>query len=115
VALVPLLVWCAVVVARPGDLPLDRTAWWTVGLASVGLASGVAALASRRGVPSPGSVLASVLALAVLSPVVVTAFLGWGSVYPVSDVASGVWAFWGVVGAGGVVAWVLAARPGLRT
>ena len=115
VALVPLVVWSAVVVARPGGLPLDRTAWWAVGLVSVGLASGVAAMASRRGVPSPGPVLASVVALAVLSPVVVTAFLGWGSVYPVSDVASGVWAFWGVVGVGGAVLWALATRPALRS
>lgn len=115
VALLPLALWGAVVLARPGDLPLDRTAWWSVGAATVALASGAAALASRREVDSPGSVLASVAAFAVLAPVVVTGFLEWEPVYPVSDLASGVWAFWAVVGAGGLAAWLAASRPGLRT
>ena len=114
VALVPLALWCAVVVARPGDLPLDRSAWWSVGAATLALTSGLAAWLSRRAVDSPGAVLASVVAVAVLSPVVVTAFLGWESVYPVSDVAGGVRAFWLTVGASGLVAWVAATRPGLH-
>lgn len=114
VALVPLALWCAVVVARPGDLPLDRSAWWSVGVATLALTSGLAALASRRAVDSPGAVLAPVVALAVLSPVVVTSFLGWESVYPASELAGGIWAFWLTVGAGGLVAWVAATRPGLH-
>lgn len=115
VALLPLVVWCGIVLARPGDLPLHRSGWWLVGGASVVLTSGLAARASRRAVDSPGSVLAPVVVLAVLSPVVVTAFLGWRTVYPVSDFTPGTWAFWLVVAGGGIVAWLLAARPGART
>lgn len=114
VVMVPLAVWCALVVARPGDLPLARSAWWLVGAAVIALTSGVAAWASRREVGFPGSVLAPVIALAVLSPVVVTAFLGWESVYPVSDLARGVWAFWLAVGGLGLIAWGAASRPGMR-
>ena len=114
VALVPLAVWCGAVLARPGDLPLDRWAWWSVGAATLALASGLAAMASRREVDSPGALLASLVALVVLAPVVVTAFLGWDSVYPVSDLPTGVWAFWAVVGTAGVTTWLAAARPGLR-
>lgn len=114
VALLPLAVWGAVVLARPGGLPLDRAAWWAVGAATVALASGVAALAARREVDAPGSLLASLVAFAVLAPVVVTGFLGWESVYPVSDLAPGVWGFWAVVGCGGVAAWLVAARPGVQ-
>jgi hypothetical protein len=113
VALLPLAVWGSVVLARPGDLPLDRWAWWAVGVATLALVSGVAALASRREVDTPGSLLASVVAFAVLAPVVVTGFLGWESVYPLSDLALGVWVFWGSVGAGGAAAWAAAARPGM--
>lgn len=112
VALLPLAVWGSVVLARPGGLPLDRGAWWAVGAATVVVASGAAALASRREVDAPGSLLASVVTFALLAPVVVTGFLGWGSVYPLADVPSGVWAFWAVVGATGVATWVAAARPG---
>lgn len=114
VVLLPLAVWCAVVLARPGDLPLDRSAWWAVGAATLALASGAAALASRREVDAPGSLLASVAAFAVLAPVVVSGFLGWESVYPLTGLPSGVWAFWAVVGSCGAAAWIAAARPGLR-
>ena len=113
VALLPLSVWGSVVLARPGDLPLDRWAWWSVGMATLALVSGGAALASRREVDAPGSLLASVVAFAVLAPVVVTGFLGWESVYPLTDLAPAVWRFWVAVGAGGAVAWAAAARPGL--
>ncbi|MCY4726849.1 hypothetical protein NYO98_11225 [Nocardioides sp. STR2] len=112
VALLPLAVWGAVVLAGPGDLPLDRWAWWSVGAATTALVSGVAALASRREVGTPGSLLASVVSFAVLAPVIVTGFLGWGSVYPLADLAPGAWAFWASVGAGGAVMWVAATRPG---
>ncbi|HEX5917514.1 MAG TPA: hypothetical protein VFY76_06640 [Nocardioides sp.] len=114
VVLLPLVVWGTVVLARPGDLPLDRWAWWAVGAATVALASGLAALAARREVDSPGSLLASVVAVVVLAPVVVTGFLGWESVYPVSDLPPGVWGFWVVVGAAGVAVWLAAVRPGVR-
>jgi len=112
VALLPLAVWGSVVLARPGDLPLDRWAWWAVGVATLALVSGVAALASRREVDTPGSLLASVVAFTVLAPVVVTGFLGWESVYPLSELAPGVWVFWVAVGVGGAAAWAAATRPG---
>ena len=114
VVLVPLVAWSVVVVVRPGDLPLDRAGWWLVGGAAVVLTSGLAARGSRRGVDSPGAALASVVALVVLSPVVVTGFVGWDSVYPLSGFSAGTWAFWLVVGSGGMVAWWAAARPGIR-
>jgi hypothetical protein len=112
VVVLPLLVWAGIVLARPGDLPLHRSGWWLAGGATVVLTSGLAARASRRAVDAPGSVLASVAVLAVLSPVVVSGFLGWDSVYPASGFTTGTWAFWLVVASGGVVAWVVAARPG---
>ena len=112
--LVPLVAWGVVVVVRPGDLPLDRAGWWLVGGAAIALSSGVAAWGSRRAVDSPGPALASVVALVVLSPVVVTGFVGWDSVYPLSGFSAGTWAFWLVVGSGGMVAWWAAARPGIR-
>ena len=54
VVLVPLGGWTVVVVVRPGDLPLDRSGWWLVGVAAIALTSGLAARASRRAVASPG-------------------------------------------------------------
>lgn len=114
VALLPLAVWGSVVLARPGDLPLDRWAWWSVGAAALALASGAAALASRRQVESPGSLLASVAALAVMSPVVVSGFLGWESAYPMGGLTASTWAFWWVVAAAGATGWAVALRPGIR-
>lgn len=113
VVLLPLLAWGAVVVVRPGDLPLDRAGWWLVGGAAIALASGLAAWGSRRAVDRPGPALASVVALVVLSPVVVTGFVGWDSVYPLSGFTAGTWAVWLVVAALGAAAWCagLANRP----
>ena len=53
VALLPLAVWGSVVLARPGDLPLDRWAWWSVGMATLALVSGARGpgLAPRGGRP----------------------------------------------------------------
>ena len=52
--------------------------------------------------------------LAVISPVVIGAFLGWDSIYPIGDFSAGVVAFWlGVAGAG-ALACVAALRPGVR-
>ena len=113
VAAVPFALWALRRVVQPGDLQLDRSAWWAVGTATLALASGAAAVASRREVDAPGSLLASVAAFAVLAPVVVTGFLGWESVYPLSDLAPGVWVFWIAVGVGGAAAWAVAARPGM--
>ena len=104
VALVPLGVWGVVVLARPGDLPLERAGWWLIGGAGVVLAVGLAALASRREVPAPGATLAGAAALVAIAPVVVSGFLGWSSVYPFGDFAGGVWVFWLVLAGVGVSA-----------
>lgn len=107
VALVPLGVWAVVVLARPGDIPLDRGGWLLIGFAAVSLSVGATALASRLEVPSPGAMIAPVVALAAIAPVVVTAFLGWESVYPIGDLPRGVWALWLVVaGLGAFAGWV---------
>jgi hypothetical protein len=52
--------------------------------------------------------------LIVISPVVLTAFLGWDSPYPVDDFGSGVRSFWYAVAAAGVLACLAALRPGVR-
>lgn len=114
VAVVPLAGWTAIVLARPGDLPLERPGWWLLGAATIALTAGLAAWASRREVAAPSSVLAAVVTLAVISPVVVTSFLGWDSVYPIDGFTQGAWTFWSVVAGGGALVWVVAMRPGIR-
>ena len=114
VAGVPLVVWTLAVIVRPGDLPLDRPAWWLVGFAAIGLTAGLAALASRRAVASPGGSLAAGVVMVVISPVVVAAFLGWDSLYPIGDFASGVLTFWLAVAGAGALACAAALRPGVR-
>ncbi|UUZ60543.1 hypothetical protein [Nocardioides sp. B-3] len=99
---------------RPGDLPLERPGWWLVGAATIALTAGLAAWASRREVAAPSRALAAVVTLAVISPVVVTSFPGWESVYPVDGFGPGARTFWSVVAASGVVAWLVAMRPGIR-
>lgn len=54
------------------------------------------------------------VALAVISPVIVTSFLGWDSVYPVEDFTRAARAFWSVVAGGGALVSVVALRPGIR-
>ena len=113
VAGVPLGVWTLFVVARPGDLPLDRSAWWLLGFAAIGLTVGLAALASRHAVNNPGGSLAPAVVLVVISPVVISAFLGWDTLYPIGDFASGVLAFWLAVAGAGALACLAALRPGV--
>lgn len=114
-ALLPLAVWALVVTVRPGNLPLSRASWLVVGLATIALTAGVAALASRHAVATPGSSLASVVVLGAISPVVICAFLGWGSIYPVDDFSASVLAIWlGLAGAG-ALACAAALRPGVST
>ena len=115
VAGVPLALWALVVLVRPGDLPLERPGWWLVGAATIVTVAGAAALASRRDVSAPGSFLAAVVVLAVLAPVVVTAFLGWQSVYPIDGFADAAWLFWLAVTVTGAVVWLLALSPSLGT
>lgn len=108
VAAVPLGVWAAVVLARPGDVPLHRGGWLLIGFAAIALSVGSAALASRLEVPSPGAMIAPVVALAAIAPLVVTAFLGWESVYPIGDFPTGAWASWLVVASCGSLTWLVA-------
>ena len=114
VALVPLALWSAIVLARPGDLPLHRGGWLLLGLAAVSLSVGAAALASRLEVPAPGAMIAPVVALAAIAPVVVAAFLGWESVYPIGDFPRGVWVFWSLVGCGAALVAFPALGSGVR-
>lgn len=113
VALLPLGVWTVVVGLRPGDLPLSRGSWSLVGAAAIGLTAGLAALASRRAVPTPGRSLSELVVLAALSPVVICGFVGWDSPYPVGTFPSGVVTFWLAVSAAGVLAGAAALRPGV--
>jgi hypothetical protein len=57
--------------------------------------------------------LAAVSVPAVISPVVVTGFLGWEPLYPVDGFSDPVLAFWLSVAAGGAVAVLLGLRPDL--
>ena len=114
VAALPLALWTALVWWRPGDLPLERPSWWLVGAAATLTGVGLAGLASRRAVSAPGGSLASGLVLAALGPVVVAAFLGLDTIYPVGDFPAGVRTLWLGVGAAGLLAAALALRPGVR-
>jgi hypothetical protein len=113
VALVPLVLWGAVLWLQPGDLRLDRGAWWAVGSAAIVLAAGAAALASRLSVAAPGGVLAPVVAIALIGPLVVTSLLGWSSVYPFGNLTAAGQGLWWSVGGAGVLTCVVALRPGL--
>ena len=112
---VPLLVWTLFVAVSPGDLPLSRGSWLLIGLAAITLTAGIAALASRRSIPTPGSSLAAVVVLALLTPVVVGTFLDWESLYPIDDFSAAVLTVWFGVATAGVLACAAALRPGLRT
>jgi hypothetical protein len=110
---VPLLLWAVFVLVRPGDLPLSRGWWLLIGLAAITLTAGLAALASRRAVPSPGGALAGGVVLAAIAPVVIGAFLDWESLYPMGQFPTSVVVVWLSVGAAGVLACLAALRPGV--
>ena len=112
-ALVPLSLWALVVAVRPGDLPLSRASWFLVGLATIALTAGLAALASRHAIATPGSSLASIVVLGAISPVVICAFLGWDSIYPIDDFSAAVLTVWLAVAGAGVLACAAALRPGI--
>lgn len=114
VALVPLALWAGLVAWRPGDLPLERPGWLLVGLSTLLLIVGVAGVAARRELAAPGALIAPVIAIAVFSPVVITLFLGWSSIYPTGEFARGVTTFWLVVAGSGLVTCAVALRPRLR-
>ena len=113
-AAVPFVVFACVVAVRPGDLPLARGPWLLLGAGAIGLTTGLAALASRRHVSRPGSSLSGPVVLAVLGPVVVTAFLGWESIYPVGEFGAGVRNLWLGISGLAVVTCLLALWPRLR-
>lgn len=114
VALVPLAVWAVLVAVRPGDAPLARPGWWLVGGAAILVVTGSAALASRRLVPSPGSVLAPVVAVAVVAPVTLAGMFSWGTLYPIGDFPDAVRTVWLAVALSGAAVCAVALRPGLH-
>ncbi len=114
VVLVPLLVWGTAVQLRPGDLDLARSAYWFLGGAAVALAAGLAAMASRHAVPTPGAALAAGIALATLGPVIVTLFLDLDPIYPFGDFPTGVALLWTGVAAVGVACCAVGLRPAVR-
>jgi hypothetical protein len=114
VALLPLLLWTLVVLARPGDLPLVRGSWFLVGGAAIVATAGTAALASRHAVPSPGSTLAGGVVMTLVGPVIVCGFLDWDSLYPLGDFPARVLVVWLIVATAGGLACFTALRPGVR-
>ncbi len=111
-ALIPLGLWMVLVATT--DLPLEVDAWWLIGLAAIGLTVGLAALASRRAIATPGGSLSGGVVLAVIGPVVVCDFLDWGSLYPLGDFGDGLVIFWLATAGAGVLLCISATRPGLR-
>ena len=114
VASVPLALWAVVVALRPGDVSLSRPGWWLLGSATVVLVAGAAALASRRLVPTPGAVLAPMVALAAVAPVTLSGMFSWGSIYPIGDFPDAVRTVWLGVALGAAVVCAVALRPGVR-
>ena len=115
VTLLPLSVWAVVVALRPGDVAFVRPGWWLLGGATLVLVAGSAALASRRLVPTPGALLAPVVALAAVAPVTLTGMFSWGSLYPIGDFPHAVRTVWLGVALVGAGACMVAFRPGLRS
>lgn len=114
VTLLPLSIWAVVVALRPGDVPFVLSGWWLLGGATLLLVAGSAALASRRLVPTPGALLAPVVALAAVAPVTVTGLFSWGTLYPIGDFPDAVRIVWSCVALIGAAVCAVALRPGLR-
>jgi hypothetical protein len=112
VTLVPLSVWAVVVALRPGDVAFWLPGWWLLGGATVLLVAGSAALASRRLVPTPGALLAPVVALAAVAPVTLSGMFSWGSLYPIGDFPDSVRTVWLGVALSGAAVAAVALRPG---
>jgi hypothetical protein len=108
VAAVPFLVWSVLVLVQPGGLPLSRGSWLVVGLAMISASAGLAALASRHAVPSPGGALAGGVVLTAISPVIVCGFLDWEPLYPLGDFPTGVLTVWLALAGAGLLACAVA-------
>jgi hypothetical protein len=114
VALVPLSLWAVVVSVRPGHVSLAQPGWWLLGGSTVLLVAGSAALASRRLVPTPGALLAPVVAVAAVAPVTLSGMFSWGTLYPIGDFPDPVRTVWLGVALSGAAVCAVALRPGLR-
>jgi hypothetical protein len=114
VTLLPLSAWVLVVILRPGGVQLARVDWWLLGGATILLVAGSAALASRRYVPTPGALLAPLVAVAAVAPVTIGGMFSWGTLYPIGDFPDPVRTVWLAVAVTGAAVCVVALRPGLR-
>ena len=71
-------------------------------------------MASRRLVPTPGALLAPVVALAAVAPVTLAGMFSWGTLYPMGDFPDAVRTVWLGVALSGAAACAVAMRSGLR-
>ena len=111
VVLLPFGLWSGIVLSRPGSVPLDRPGWLMIGAALTLVTVGIAALAARHEQATPGSTIASLIAIAVYGPLVLGTLFDWGSVYPFGDFSAAVTTFWLVVAGAGGLACLVALRP----
>jgi len=95
IALIPAAAWVSIVATLDRDeVGVDRAGWLLAGLGTQLVALGLAGLAARRGVPTPGSLVASLLVMLVLAPLVVGPFTGLEPVFPIGPFPGWVTAFW---------------------
>lgn len=77
VAVVPAMLWCAVLATLPDRGELDLSRWIIVGLGAQAGALGLAGLSSHRGMAMPGSGVAPAVAGMTLAPFVIGPMIGW--------------------------------------
>lgn len=94
VTLPPLAVALVLVVTMPGELDLDRTGWWLIGVAFLLFAVAAAAMAASGQVARPGGAIAGSAALLGIAPVVLSLLLGWDPIYPFGEFATWVQVLW---------------------